>query len=380
LGLADDDVVTHLRGMWLDQDPSDPYLEEDYHRIAESAAKYRVASRMPVLDDQGAVMPIGTPPSWVPRPASYWDQERPVPELGEVAEDLCLFYRGMLNGIIGPSETFKTWLACHVIMEELRAGGTVRYFDFESTPIIARLKEMGATDELLESFFYCQPEDQLPSSQEERRRVIAAIVDDATLCVVDGLTEGMALEGQDILSNSGAAFYENEVLKPMTKGGEVSVIYLHHTPHVGDRALGAQHFKSLVTGSAVLTEVNDVGNLVYLSVNKDRHGGLTERVSRRKSFANLALEKDEAGILHFRTKLIERTQSGQIVYTEKIEEIRLWVVEYMLKHNEGPSARQIVYGLPGKKTTTRRAIKQAIKRGVLKVVPGPHHDRLEAVD
>jgi hypothetical protein len=380
LGLLHDDVLTHLRGMPLEQDPADPYDEDDFHRIASSASKYRVSPRAPVVDDRGQTMPIGTPPSWVPRPAKFWDQERPVPTIGEVAEDLYLFYRGMLNGIIGPSETFKTWLACHIIIEELRVGGTVLYFDFECTPIISRLKEMGATDELLESFSYCQPEDQLPSSQEDRRRVIAALVTGAALVIVDGLTEAMALEGQDIISNSGAAFYENEVLKPMTASGDVTVIYIHHTPHVAPRALGAQHFKSMVTGSSVLTEVNDAGTLVYLSVNKDRHGGLTEAVVRRRSFANLALEKDAVGVLHFQTKLIERTNSGQFVPTERIDEVVHWVARFMAEHNEGPSMNRIALGVGGRRATTIRAVRMAAKKGRLVLQEGVHHNTYEAVD
>jgi hypothetical protein len=382
LGLEYDDVRTHLRGMPLEQDPADPYDEDDYERITTSASKYRVVGRIPIVDEHGETMPIGTPASWVPRPAASWDQEHPVPTLGEVADELYLFYRGMLNGIIGPSETYKTWLACHVILEELRGGGTVRYFDFESSPIIARLKLMGATDELLESFFYCQPEDQLPSAQDDRRRVIAAIVADATLVVVDGLTEAMALEGQDINSNSGAAWYENEVLKPMTRSGDVSVIYIHHTPHLGDRALGAQHFKSMVTGSAVLTEVDGSASSVYLTVNKDRHGGLVEMVQRRKSFAKLILDRegDVDAPLRFRTVLIERTNSGQFVPTDRIDEVVAFVVKYMVEHGEGPSMHRIELGVGRKVTTTRRAVRLGVKRGRLVIVKGARFDHYEATE
>jgi hypothetical protein len=380
LGLEYDDVLTHLRGMPLEQDPADSYGEKDYHRIAESAQKYRVSTRLPIRNEDGEAMPAGTPPSWVPAPAASWGQDHPAPTLGEVADGLYLFYRGYLNGIIGPSETFKTWLALHIIMEELRGGGKVAYFDFESTPVVARLKEMGATDELLESFYYCQPEDQLPPAQDDRRRVIAAVVGDSTLCVVDGLTEAMALESQDINSNSGAAFYENEVLKPMTRGGETSVIYLHHTPHIGERALGAQHFKSMVTGSSILTDVDSNGGTVYLTINKDRHGGLVESVQRRKSFANLVLERDAGGPLEFRTKLIERTTSGAFVPTERVDEVVAFVVAYMVKHGEGASERQIDLGVPGKRITTKRAIKIALKKGRLVIVKGTRFDRYEAVE
>jgi hypothetical protein len=382
LGMQYDDVVVFLRGFPIDQDDSNPYTEEDYKRIAGSAKKYEEAPREPVLDETGEAMPFGTPPSWIPKAASHWDQERPQPSVLEIAEGLYLFYRGHLNGVVGASETFKTWLVCMAIMQELRGGGVVVYFDFESSPIIARLKEMGASDELLEGFRYCQPQDQLPGVQEDRRHVIAAVVGDATLAVADGMTEAMALEDREINSNSDAAWFENEVLKPMTRGGDTTVLYVHHTPHAGDRAIGAQHFKSMVTGSSILTEVDAMGKTVYLSVNKDRHGGLVEMVQRRKSFASLVLEHDPNATgapLVFQTHLIERTTSGQFVPTDRIDEVVAFVAAYQAEHGEGPSQRKILKanGITGRESVTKRAITLAVKRGRLTVKRGVHYDLYE---
>ena len=107
-----------------------------------------------------------------------------------------LLYAGKINGIIGESESGKTWIALHAAAQALREGRRVLYLDFEdSAPgIVSRLKAAGASRGELAALTYTGPDESLHhAAAEDLRETLDTIRPD--LVVVDGFNAAMQLLG-----------------------------------------------------------------------------------------------------------------------------------------------------------------------------------------
>jgi hypothetical protein len=137
--------------------------------------------------------------SWWPRDLAgvmAGDDPEPEPEFLQRLDEVALFYRGKVNGLIGESESGKTWVALLAVLQALRAGQRVLYLDFEDTApgIIARLRSMGASDPDLSALRYISPDEDLAG--DARRDLGEAITDhEPELVVLDGFNAAMTLLG-----------------------------------------------------------------------------------------------------------------------------------------------------------------------------------------
>ena len=74
------------------------------------------------------------------------------------------FYEGRINGIIGPSESGKTWLALLACVQTINMRRHVLYLDFEDSAIsiVTRLKALGLDEAtIIERFHYIRPDEPL---------------------------------------------------------------------------------------------------------------------------------------------------------------------------------------------------------------------------
>jgi predicted ATP-dependent serine protease len=205
----------------------------------------------------------------------------PEPTILNVGDGIALLYPGELNGIFGESESGKTWFALLAVREVLMDGRSALYLDFEGDrgSILGRLKAMGVSDEQLEGFWYLSPHTALGDAHEE---IVSALVGlEVAVTVVDGLTELLALHELDPNSATDVAQIENMLLRPLREGG-AAVLVVHHVPHDGERPLGSQHLKSMITGSAFVLLPRESGkSLVHLY--KDRHHQIRRAFRGKKS-------------------------------------------------------------------------------------------------
>jgi hypothetical protein len=190
-----------------------------------------------------------------------------------------VFYRGCLNEIHGESESGKSWLALHVTAQELNAGNTVTYVDYEDDEgsVYRRLKLLGVAEDVLlgDQFRYIRPNGPLTDTEKATFADSAA---DATTVVFDGVTEGMSLEGLNGRIEAEVAAWHAKVTKDLAHAGKC-VIVIDHTPHDGGRTLGSQHKKAAVSGVSYLVEpVHPISagqrGLLRLRVEKDRPGSV----------------------------------------------------------------------------------------------------------
>lgn len=231
-------------------------------------------------------------PGRVPKPA-YVDisallagtlPEPPKPSVCPRTDGVGLFYAEQYNVVFGDPESGKTLLTDHATVVELDAGGRVLRIDLDHNgpqSTIGRLLAMGAKPDVLsdpELFLYIEPEDA---------REVREICDHMTewqpsLVILDSLGELLPMFGSN--SNSADEFTtcHRAVIKPLVKTGACVVGIDHLSKGADSRAYGMGGTiakKRAIGGSSIRVHVDNAftpgkGGSAYLSINKDRHGGL----------------------------------------------------------------------------------------------------------
>lgn len=209
-----------------------------------------------------------------------------------------LFYPGRVNGILGESESGKTWVALLAAKQSLQLGQRVLYMDFEDTAagIISRLKAMRVGLHNLVTLAYMSPDESLhQNAAEDFKAVIGAGYD---LVIVDGFNAAMTLLGLDINNNNDATTFVQQVLKPIAATGSC-VVYIDHVPKHkegrGKGGIGAQAKRAMTTGCALSVEVaqpfgkGQKGRLRLL-VDKDRPGKVRAVASESTYVGTVAID------------------------------------------------------------------------------------------
>lgn len=192
-----------------------------------------------------------------------------------------LFYPGSINGLLGESESGKSWVAQMLVAQRLAAGMRVAYLDFEDMAknVVARLRALGATDQqLVDGFIYISPDETLhPKADEDLRITLNALPD---TIIVDGFNAAMTLLGLKLESNVDVTVFFQRFLRPLAAAG-ACVVYIDHVPkdkeNRGKGGIGAQAKRAMTSGTALLVEVvkpfgRGMRGLLSLTIDKDRPG------------------------------------------------------------------------------------------------------------
>lgn len=207
------------------------------------------------------------------------------PTVGRRADGVGLFYPGKVHTVSSESEGGKTWLALAAVLQELRAGNSVVYVDFEDDEggVVGRLLALQADRlDLASRFHYVRPMDPLGTGihlddLDELMRDVGP-----TLGVVDGVTEAMTLHGLDTNSNSDAAKFGRMLPRRLAAAGAASVSIDHVTKSAEGRgrySLGAVHKLNAVDGAAYILENRNafgvgITGRSTIRIAKDRPGQL----------------------------------------------------------------------------------------------------------
>lgn len=260
----------------------DPESDEDpcLNPFAGIMAQSEPASLSPTPDKSPSEPAERT--TWWPKDlaAAIDGRDEEPPPLSLARDDgNALFYAGRVNGLIGESESGKTWVALLAVVQALEADISVVYLDFEDSAVgvVGRLRAMGITD--FTRFTYISPDETLHTLA--KADLSQALIEHAPgLVVVDGVNAAMTLLGLDINSNNDATQFSQHLLKPIAATG-ATVIYVDHLPKDADRrgkgGIGAQAKRAMTTGCAVLVDViapfgRGMTGKLRMSVDKDRPG------------------------------------------------------------------------------------------------------------
>jgi len=285
----------------------------------------RIARQVAILngDDPQHALPVTAPQGGKRGNALYADvgalldgtiPEAPKPTLLYRSDGNALFYEGEVNVIFGDPESGKTFLAEAAAAAAMKAGKNVLFLDLDHNGInatVARFLDMDVHEDVLrnqERFRYVEPEDRLH---------LLAVVENTTshdwaphLAIVDSIGELLPLLGLSSNSPDDFTIAHGNVLKPLAVAG-AGVIAIDHLPKNAENKLngptGTAAKRRAIGGVAMRVVVKEPftpgkGGSAYLTVNKDRHGGL-RRVcpteGGRESVAGLFIIEDSPEAIRF---------------------------------------------------------------------------------
>ena len=252
--------------------------------------------------------------SWRPielAPVFDGTSPEPEPSILRRSDGRCLLYPGKTHAASGETESLKTWVALIACAQELGAGRSVAFIDFEDSPdsvVVDRLhRSLGVPRDVLEAqFAYIRPDTPL-SSRGDRSALFTA-AGTRSLVVLDGVTEAMNLHGLDLADNSDVARFLQILARPLAEDG-AAVLLLDHVAKASENrgryGIGAQHKLSGLSGSAYVVERVEPAargreGHSRLVVAKDRPGRVRQHADRAGVVLDLHLGSGHDGVVRYR--------------------------------------------------------------------------------
>ena len=230
------------------------------------------------------------------------EEEEPPPAVLTRFDGRALLYAGKINGILGESESGKTWVALEAVRQRLADGARVTYLDFEDSAngIVARLRALAVPDADFARLAYIEPDQILDgvASDDLREHLDQTRPD---LIILDGVNAAMTLLGLDLTSNTDATKFNQLLLRPLSLTG-ACVVVVDHVPknkdNRGKGGIGAQAKRAMMTGCALLADVAEpfgrgMTGRLRLYVDKDRPGHV-RAISAEAKFAGTAVLESDA--------------------------------------------------------------------------------------
>lgn len=325
----------------------------------------------PVVDQVAAPATKPAPAehtSWWPKDldavlSGHEDDPTAVPAFLARADGQHLFYPGRVNGLIGESESGKTWVALLAVQQALAAGHKVGFFDFEDTAVgvIGRLRSLGVDDQHLQAFIYIAPDEALHAAAAADLTEVLT-THRPPLIILDGFNAAMTLLGLELESNTDATKFAQQLLRPLAATG-AAVVTVDHLPknkeQRGKGGIGAQAKRAMASGCLITVEVltppapGQTGKL-HLTVDKDRPGAVRGASTGAKNVGTAIVASDPGtGDLTITIECPERVNgSGQFRPTTLMERVSV----FLATTPDGASGKAIEQGVRGRALDIRTAV------------------------
>lgn len=339
------------------------------------------------------------PTSWQPVDlAAAFDHREAKPTLLARDDGECLLYGGKVHWIVGESESCKTWLLVHAADEVVRRGGHVLWIDYEDSAatLLERLSAVGLTRrQIIDHVVFVAPEDALADHRGTPTRAwgdMGQTIESRgfALCVIDGITEAMGVEGLDLMSNTDVATFMARVPKRIAATGAAVACIDHVTKSNEGRgrwAIGGQHKVAGLDGCLFVLDVErpfyrartsePVEGRVSVRVGKDRPGWV--RGNARGPYGS---DRTQA-IASF--ELVSFADDGVTLHlaapSEDDATVDLALVRVIARHlaaYESDTTTNVEKGVGGRGSTVRSTLKTMAGRGWITIdkVGGAHRHTL----
>jgi hypothetical protein len=358
---AMDGALALIRGM-----PSWPKARQDPCTLQEDGTYPPVDSEPPTA--------ISERSTWLPR-ADLADvvagaQTQEPPSALKRLDGKALWYGGKVNGLIGPSESGKSWIAFEAMRQAMQADSYVWLLDFEDSlsAAVERLRTLGVSDELMNTrFLYSDPSSSLDDRikadiQQTLQQYQPALV------VLDGTNAAMSATGYDLMSNLDATQFFQQVLRPLAITGS-AVVSIDHTPkNDNDResagGIGAQAKRAMIDGCSLRVEVTQefgrgqTGN-INLWIDKDRPG-YVRGISNGKLAGRITVAPGEPLLIAIAAPPLN---AGPFKPTTLMDRI----VRYLALEGEAVNTRTILANVTGNGAAKAAALEALLTEGTIKV-------------
>jgi hypothetical protein len=289
-----------------------------------------------------------------------------------------LFYLGRVNGLLGPSESGKSWVALEACKQVLADGDHVVFLDFEDTAqgTVARLKAMGVDLDAIRARFHYIGPDEAPTSQPMSDLMNTLDLYRPRLVILDGFNAAMSLSGLDLMSNTDATRFYQGLLKPIT-AEDRAVVYVDHTPKSKEDesqgGIGAQAKRAMTSGCAIRVDKRKdfgpgVTGYLKLIVDKDRAGLVREIAAGARNIGTAVIRSEHGGPVSI---VIEKPEQTQVSPNGGTVNMGLGV---MMEHVStvlqriGPTNRGVLASEVGRrKDDVRDATDQLAKAGYVSI-------------
>ena len=290
-----------------------------------------------------------------------------------------LLYPGRRHLILGEPESLKTWLALLLAVEQIRAGATVVYIDFESTPreMLGRLHDLGLDDqEIAAGFVYHQPSEPIGTGTAAADLADLIASRQPALCVVDAMIGALALHG---LSPDKAVDIEGlhrVLIDPLEAHGAATAILDHvvkNRDDLGRWATGSERKVGRVDVALLVEIIHPFGRgrtgTARVTTSKDRPGHLA-----RPRAADLELVSDPStGSISWRIQL---ATPGAEPATFRPTFLMQRASEYLETQPEPVSRRTIQDTVGGNAKALRLGIDLLIAEHYIEQTPGSNRAHL----
>ena len=239
-----------------------------------------------------------------------------IPALLTRSDGETLLYEGRLNSLFGEPGLGKSWVALMAVIEVVKNGSRVVWWDFEDRPgtLAARLTALGAANLIdSDSLIYATPDLADDPTEMAAMCMWLARGDRPGFVVIDSVeSAGLATD-----SNNAGPWYDKHA-DPWLNAG-VGVLTLDHIPkRVQDRprgAIGSQHKMARISGAGLLLTgtpwTKTQGGKVKLVNHKDRQGDLPAPIN--KTVAIIEVTHGEDGLLLYSINAPEAEENTEDV-------------------------------------------------------------------
>ena len=208
----------------------------------------------------------------------------PAPVLLHRTDGVAIFYAGQVNYLFGDPESGKTLVAQAAASEAMNDGRKVAIIDVDhngAEATITRFIDMDVDEKVLrdpERFRYFEPED--------KQHLLAVIADlqqwRAAVVVVDSIGELLPMLGLSSNSPDDFTAGHTATLKKLAMAGSLVIAIDHLAKGLDSRAQGSTGTaakRRAVGGVSIRVTLEEAftpgkGGKAFLTINKDRHGGL----------------------------------------------------------------------------------------------------------
>jgi len=314
--------------------------------------------------------------SWWPRDLQAiirGDDPEPEPEYLARQDGHNLFYPGKVNGLIGESESGKTWVALLAVMQTISVGQHCLYLDFEDTAagIISRLRLMGATDRHLAQLTYIGPDEALhATATQDLAETLTTIK--PRLVILDGFNAAMTLLGLDLNSNTDATQFSQQLLRPLARTG-ACVAYVDHVPKNKDArgkgGIGAQAKRAMTTGAAIAVEIMEpfgrgMTGRLRLTVDKDRPGHVRANAISAKEAGTVVLESVGKALNVFIEFNSEMDESSRRELEQ--QQLRDMILKSVASYPQGASITSVAKEIKKRHDAVRETMHELHEMGLLR--------------
>lgn len=301
------------------------------------------------------------------------ERQREEPSILLVDDHMALLYRARAHSLFGTPGGGKTWVALHAITEQLKAGESCLFIDWEDSAdgTVERLLALGCTPEEIGRLVYFSAATALPADLDR----ILKHADGITLAVLDSAGEAMGAAGIDPNADGPVAAWMARVKSLAIQGSKPAVLLLDHIPKDKEApsgfAIGSQRKLAAITGASyrletIVEPARGKPGKLRLIVAKDRLG----HRAKGSTAAEVHMEPSGEDSLTIRLGVSEAqaaTERGETFRpTVLMERVSRFVEDY-----PECSTRTIRDEIKGKGEAVKQAIEVLVAEGYITTSPGP---------